>query len=45
MIENIMFFSAGLLIGWNVLPQPAWIKAIYDTVVAKLQSMVASKDK
>ena len=43
MIENIMFFSAGLLIGWNVLPQPVWIKVIYDAVVAKLKTLVTPK--
>ena len=22
--------AIGLIVGWNVLPQPAWVKAIYD---------------
>lgn len=22
----------GLVVGWNLLPQPAWIKALYDKV-------------
>ena len=30
MIEAILFFGAGLVVGWNVLPQPAWVKALYD---------------
>lgn len=26
----VVCFVAGLIIGWNVLPQPAWIKVLYD---------------
>lgn len=22
-------FAAGLVLGWNVLPQPAWVKRVY----------------
>ena len=33
--EQLMFwiaaaFVAGLVIAWNVLPQPAWVKRLYD---------------
>jgi len=23
-------FGAGLVVGWNLLPQPVWIKGLYD---------------
>lgn len=26
-------FGVGLLIGWNVLPQPKWAKRLWDKVV------------
>jgi hypothetical protein len=32
----MFWFVAGLLVGWNVLPQPAWIKTLVDRVVAKI---------
>jgi len=28
----------GLIIGWNLLPQPAWVKAIYDNVAARFSN-------
>ena len=34
MLDIIFWLGLGALLGWNVLPQPAWIKAIYDRVVA-----------
>jgi hypothetical protein len=29
-------FAAGLIVGWNLLPQPAWIKDLYDRASDKL---------
>jgi hypothetical protein len=38
MFSGIGFaFVLGLVIGWNVLPQPEWIKTAYDWVVAKIK--------
>ena len=34
MLDYLIVFGAGLVVGWNLLPQPAWIKAIYDRVVS-----------
>jgi len=34
MLDYLVVFGAGLIVGWNLLPQPAWVKAIYDRVVA-----------
>ena len=28
-------FAVGLVIGWNVLPQPQWAKDLYDKAKAK----------
>lgn len=30
MLDTIIVFGAGLLVGWNVLPQPTWVKSLYD---------------
>ncbi len=30
-------FIIGLLIGWNVLPQPFWVKALWDRAVNKIK--------
>jgi hypothetical protein len=31
-VSTTVAFLAGLVVGWNLLPQPAWIKALYDKV-------------
>jgi len=38
MFDNLLFFLGGLVVGWNVLPQPQWVKLIYDFFVSKLKS-------
>lgn len=30
MIELVLVFAAGLVVGWNVMPQPVWVKNLYD---------------
>jgi hypothetical protein len=30
MIEAILFFAASLVVGWNLVPQPAWVKNLYE---------------
>lgn len=30
MFEFFLGLGVGLIVGWNVLPQPAWVKALYD---------------
>lgn len=30
MIDSILIFAAGLIVGWNFLAQPKWVKAIID---------------
>jgi hypothetical protein len=34
----VVYGGIGLLIGWNVLPQPAWVKAQWDKGVAFVKS-------
>lgn len=33
MFELLLAFAAGLLVGWNLLPQPAWVKSAWDNLV------------
>lgn len=28
--KTLWVFVAGLLIGWNVIPQPSWIRGLWD---------------
>lgn len=37
MLMYLIVFGAGLVVGWNVLPQPAWAKKLYDEFVAKFK--------
>lgn len=45
MFDNLVFFLAGLVVGWNILPQPAWVKALYDLVVFKIKSWMTPKSE
>lgn len=38
--EPAFYGSVGLLVGWNVLPQPAVVKEWYDKAVAWVKSKV-----
>ena len=35
MVEILFWVAVGLVVGWNLLPQPAWVKAIYDRVASR----------
>lgn len=37
MADVIIGLVVGLLIGWNLLPQPAWVKALVDKALAKIR--------
>jgi hypothetical protein len=45
MLDKILFFAAGLIIGWNVLPQPVWVKTLYDGAVTKIKKLVTPKSE
>jgi hypothetical protein len=34
MLELAVSFAAGLVVGWNLLPQPTWVKEIYERVAS-----------
>lgn len=34
MIELLLVFGAGLVVGWNVLPQPKWVQALWSKAAA-----------
>lgn len=38
MMDWILFFVIGLIVGWNLLPQPLFIKNIYDKIKVKFFS-------
>lgn len=38
MFNLLLGGAIGLLVGWNLLPQPAWVKALWDKVTGKLKS-------
>jgi len=33
---EIFWLAVGLLIGWNLLPQPLWVKALWDKAWNKI---------
>jgi hypothetical protein len=35
MLDIFFWIAVGMLIGWNVLPQPAWAKALWDKYFKK----------
>ena len=32
MFEGLIGFTAGLVVGWNLLPQPAWVKSLWSKI-------------
>ena len=37
--EPLFYSALGLVVGWNVLAQPAWVKSLYDKVRAKIKGV------
>jgi hypothetical protein len=37
MLEYLIVFAAGLIVGWNVLPQPTWVAALYAKLAEKMK--------
>jgi hypothetical protein len=35
MTEIVVGFIVGVLVGWNILPQPQWVKNLWDKVLGK----------
>jgi len=40
MIYLIIGIVVGLIIGWNLLPQPLWVKTIYDKMKGKVKEEI-----
>lgn len=36
MFDTMVGIVVGLLIGWNLLPQPAWVKSLVDAAKRKI---------
>ncbi len=34
MLDILFWVAVGLVIGWNVLPQPVWVKGLFSKVLA-----------
>jgi len=41
MTDYIIAVGIGLLIGWNLLPQPEWIENLWAKLVAKIKNLSA----
>lgn len=44
MMEAIFWFGCGLVVGWNLLPQPMWVKVLYDYIVQKIKNILFNKN-
>jgi len=44
MLENLFFIAVGMIVGWNVLPQPAWVQRLYAIASQKVKDLF-SKDE
>lgn len=44
MLYDLLLIGIGLVVGWNVLPQPEWVKNLYISTMNKLESMFGSND-
>jgi len=35
--QPLFYLALGLLVGWNVLPQPGWVKKLWDKAKVKIK--------
>jgi len=45
MTRLILGFVVGLIIGWNVLPQPQWAKNLWDKLMSKFRKQKPEDEK
>jgi len=38
MLDTLFWIGVGLIVGWNVLPQPVWVQILYSKVVGWFKS-------
>lgn len=43
MTSFVLGLVVGLIVGWNFLPQPQWVKNLVDKVVAKISDKLSKK--
>ena len=39
-MSSLVMFCVGLIVGWNVLPQPAWVKNLYAQANAIVRAAI-----
>ena len=39
--DALLYGSIGLIVGWNVLPQPEWVQVAYNKAVAWVKSKLS----
>ena len=44
MISAFIWFSAGLVVGWNFLSQPSWVKKALDLFVKKVKDLFKDEE-
>lgn len=37
MLDTLLIFAVGLVVGWNFLPQPTWVKSLVTYAVDKVK--------
>lgn len=45
MLTAIVSFIVGLLIGWNLLEQPSWVKNLWDRGESKVDDYMNNKEE
>jgi len=38
MLDAILLILLGMLIGWNLLPQPAWVRRLWEKMIGYFRS-------
>ena len=38
MLDTLFWFGCGLIVGWNLLPQPWYVKMAYDSIISMVKS-------
>jgi hypothetical protein len=39
-LKNIVFFALGLIVGWNFLPQPQFVKDIVEKIINTIRKLI-----
>ena len=44
MLEALFWLFVGLIIGWNVFPQPKWVETLYTKAFAAVKSWLGNSN-